>query len=239
VTRNSSTFSTFSTAFSTFFPLRPYLLFNLLHTTEQRNPNEGPNAMSCFNTEEATFVVQLCIEILKLVSVASIGVVTPYRAHQDLILSMMNSVSIDEKGVISRKDNDIVNVFGTMASQQDGQLDANGNILPAVDDDLISSTENLKLCCGRKAKGRRTTPAARRKMLSHVVDVRTIDSFQGGEKDVIIFSCVRAPAAAVDANSAAAPQSIGFVGDLQRMKCGADSRSRGAVRRRRLEDFEG
>ena len=42
--------------------------------------------------------------------------------------------------------------------------------------------------------------------LSEYVDCRTIDSFQGDERDVIVFSCVRADGGGV-----------GFVGDRHRM----------------------
>ena len=45
----------------------------------------------------------------------------------------------------------------------------------------------------------------------HYIDINTIDGFQGQEKDIVIFSCVRAHPKA---------GSIGFVADVRRMNVG-------------------
>lgn len=50
------------------------------------------------------------------------------------------------------------------------------------------------------------------------VSVSTVDAFQGREADVVIFSCVRAPAlSSANGRSAVAGSSVGFLADTRRM----------------------
>jgi hypothetical protein len=49
------------------------------------------------------------------------------------------------------------------------------------------------------------------------VELNTIDGFQGREKDIIIFSCVRAAAAGAAGAPSTTPQSIGFLADPRRL----------------------
>ena len=305
------------------FALTPYRVFNLLGTTEGRLPADGPNGYSCYNLDEANFVVNLVIETLSKSSSTftmsssdrtslpastfaleshTIGVITPYRGQMDVISKLLSSISITSNGRIIGSDGQIrgkVNWHDwKLVEDDDGNLNQRGDHLSPAgsvsdggfgecdsDDgeeqpspaESISDDEYYD-CEGSDGDHEQSSPAesisdeeyydceegnsdheqevkheheddagsvdklleefgafkmerlesnprqkefrrqSRPSRLTDLVDVRTIDSFQGDERDVIIFSCVRSSSYSSSSSSAIA--AVGFVGDRNRMNVG-------------------
>jgi len=186
----SSTFQDVTKKLSTFMP-RPF--------NSNSRPNNQPNpsiygqedrvGTSIINQYECDIIERILILLLqKFVPLSAIGVVIPYKAQCAHLRSMLCD---PQRPFIHLVQANYSKRFGSRSSHNFR---------------LGARTEEQKLKLGEVAQ-----------FIEEMLEIQSVDAFQGREKPLIIFGCVRSD------------RKIGFLSDLRRMNVGLTRAQHGLI----------
>lgn len=165
--------------------LKPFLFFDLLQSREclvssSSSYSNKQEALLCVN-----LVQQVILESQRMqYKVGSIGIITPYQEQ----LTELRSCFQKYKGGDLKLSGSATVSQASSDDLEDGEIKT---------EDETNSTPGPDISCSSSSVD----------FSEYDIEMNTVDAFQGREKDVIIFSCVRA-------NS---DGSIGFLSDRRRM----------------------